>query len=564
MKLGNILFVLLILTGTQQATAAALAGHVIIASGQVSATGPEGAGRPLKRRGKIFEGDTLKTGPDSSAQIRFVDKALLSLKENTQLDINAYRFSEDDQSKNQAIMKLVTGGFRTITGAIGKGNKAAYKVETPTASIGIRGTHYEVMQENAKSFVMAVWKGGINVENAFGSMDLGLGAAYNYVRVTEGVAPQGLLEPPQLLLHSGKASGSKKAPKPKVLAQQQPKQPRPLLPVDTCENDLDECLDNIDPDRTQFVPPPGPLESPDSRLTDAEYARFVRNSQRVMAQPVLGQVQGNDLLTGFTFLDDNDQVVMAVRKDPDALLDISDLEADNLLDNFDIIRMKDNLVILDQKVAGRDNINWGLWVADTAAAPNTGTSIDVYSTPDSTVASTVDKHGFFLTAEAASLNDFAGKGQVRFGSLDGSLKATNMGDAIGVTSNQNQITPEHFNAHMDVDFDQLSISGNLNFETGHDAQGLNPSERWDANFSGSLNGAATQMNVNSGTFNSQSGVTGEVNGLFVAPGDAFAGGFSLIHGVNEADGLFMLNEGAPIQREEEVIQPTGDFNDNPM
>jgi hypothetical protein len=40
---------------------------------------------------------------------------------------------------------LVKGGFRAITGMIGHTNKDNYKIETPTATIGIRGTDHEPM-----------------------------------------------------------------------------------------------------------------------------------------------------------------------------------------------------------------------------------------------------------------------------------------------------------------------------------------------------------------------------------------------------------------------------------
>lgn len=179
---------------------AGLAGHVILAKGEVVAVSASGEIRPLQRRSEIFAGDTLRTGDDGNAQIRFIDKALLTLKPDSELSINAYQFAaNDNQQGEKAVMNLVKGGFRTITGSIGKGDKSAYKVSTPAASIGIRGTNYEVQQESDNSFVMAVYSGGIKVENASGSLDLGLGAAFNYSRVTPGLAPRGLLTQPSSL-----------------------------------------------------------------------------------------------------------------------------------------------------------------------------------------------------------------------------------------------------------------------------------------------------------------------------------------------------------------------------
>lgn len=179
---------------------AGLAGHVILAKGEVVAVSASGEIRPLQRRSEIFAGDTLRTGDDGNAQIRFIDKALLTLKPDSELSINAYQLAaSDNQQGEKAVMNLVKGGFRTITGSIGKGDKSAYKVSTPAASIGIRGTNYEVQQESDNSFVMAVYSGGIKIENASGSLELGLGAAFNYSRVTQGLAPRGLLTQPSSL-----------------------------------------------------------------------------------------------------------------------------------------------------------------------------------------------------------------------------------------------------------------------------------------------------------------------------------------------------------------------------
>ena len=128
--------------------AASLAAQVILSKGVVTATNQEGTSRPLKRRSKVFSGDVIKTGPKGSVQLRFVDKALMTIKASSEMDISSYLYNQpgDTSNKEQALMKLVKGGFRTISGQIGKGDKSAYKVDTPAASIGIRGTNYEVQQ----------------------------------------------------------------------------------------------------------------------------------------------------------------------------------------------------------------------------------------------------------------------------------------------------------------------------------------------------------------------------------------------------------------------------------
>ncbi|EAT12819.1 FecR domain-containing protein [Bermanella marisrubri] len=172
-----------------------IAARVIIAKGTVIAQN-DTESRALKRRSEIYRGEIIRTGPNSSVQLRFIDKALMTIKANSELDIEEYVLKSETTASDKALLKLVKGGFRTITGSIGKGDKDAYKVSTPAASIGIRGTAYEVQQEANDSFVVGVYEGGIRVENESGSIDLGLGADYNYSRVTPNTAPKGLLAPP--------------------------------------------------------------------------------------------------------------------------------------------------------------------------------------------------------------------------------------------------------------------------------------------------------------------------------------------------------------------------------
>ncbi len=180
--------------------AVSMAAQVILSKGIATATTPEGEVRPLKRRSKIFSGDIIKTGPKGSVQVRFIDKALMTIKASTEMNIANYIMRKDGtDGEEEVLMKLVKGGFRTITGSIGKGEKSAYKVDTPAASIGIRGTNYEVQQEPSGAFVMAVYSGGISVANEAGTMDLGLGADFNFTRVSSDKPPEGLLAAPESL-----------------------------------------------------------------------------------------------------------------------------------------------------------------------------------------------------------------------------------------------------------------------------------------------------------------------------------------------------------------------------
>ncbi|MFM1896962.1 MAG: hypothetical protein RLZZ385_2036 [Pseudomonadota bacterium] len=172
-----------------------LAGRVVAVSGSVTALDAAGQTRPLERRSEVFVGDTIITGPRGFTQIRMTDQAIVALKEATQFVIVDFSYQEQNQD-DVATMRLIQGGFRTITGNI-RGDD--YNIETDFATIGIRGTDHEgtITEEGLYT---GVYDGGTTVENDAASLDLGLGADYDYAQVQDpNLPPIGLTEQPTAL-----------------------------------------------------------------------------------------------------------------------------------------------------------------------------------------------------------------------------------------------------------------------------------------------------------------------------------------------------------------------------
>ena len=124
------------------ALAATEVGKILATRGAVSATAADGQSRELRRGASLFEGDTVITGADSFARIRFSDGGSLHLRAATRFAVSEYAFQEEGE-KDVSRFDLVAGGFRAVTGAIGRDDKAAYSVNTPVTTIGIRGTDHE-------------------------------------------------------------------------------------------------------------------------------------------------------------------------------------------------------------------------------------------------------------------------------------------------------------------------------------------------------------------------------------------------------------------------------------
>lgn len=122
---------------------AAPVAQVTNLSGPLFALDAQGARRVLSIGSQVEPGETLVTEEKTYAQIRFIDKSLLTLKPGTQFRIEAFAFETEAPDKDNAVFGLLKGALRKITGLIGKrGNQDAYRMNTPTATIGIRGTGF--------------------------------------------------------------------------------------------------------------------------------------------------------------------------------------------------------------------------------------------------------------------------------------------------------------------------------------------------------------------------------------------------------------------------------------
>jgi hypothetical protein len=95
-----------------------------------------GKGLPLK------EGDRLTTSDGGSAIIRLQDGTRMTVRPNSDMVVQQFQFKEGAPD-NSMVMQLLRGGFRAITGLISKGAPNAAKVQTGTATIGIRGTDFD-------------------------------------------------------------------------------------------------------------------------------------------------------------------------------------------------------------------------------------------------------------------------------------------------------------------------------------------------------------------------------------------------------------------------------------
>lgn len=124
------------------AWSAQVAGTVVNLSGPLLAQKGDGSVKILSQKSEVEEGDTLISEKGTYARIKFVDNSEVTLRPNTQFKIQNFAYDENRPDRDNAIFSLIKGGLRSITGLLGKRNKERYGLNTPTATIGIRGTTF--------------------------------------------------------------------------------------------------------------------------------------------------------------------------------------------------------------------------------------------------------------------------------------------------------------------------------------------------------------------------------------------------------------------------------------
>lgn len=121
-----------------------VAGNVIYSQGAVEAQ-TAGQARPLVKGAPVCVGDMVVTSPSARVQIKMADGGLIGVRPGTKMKIEAFRFNGKEDGTETSTIALLEGGFRALTGQIGHSHKENYRITTPTAIIGIRGTDHEPM-----------------------------------------------------------------------------------------------------------------------------------------------------------------------------------------------------------------------------------------------------------------------------------------------------------------------------------------------------------------------------------------------------------------------------------
>ena len=97
----------------------------------------------------LVRDETVRTGIDSATRLVMADSTNLSLGPNATLKLDRTVFDDEHHYREVAI-RMTSGAFRFVTG---HSDKAAYKITTPLATIGVRGTTLDILSQRGQTIV---------------------------------------------------------------------------------------------------------------------------------------------------------------------------------------------------------------------------------------------------------------------------------------------------------------------------------------------------------------------------------------------------------------------------
>jgi hypothetical protein len=118
------------------------AGSVQRVTGTASIVNAANQSRPVRSGEAIQAGETVTTENGGEVMLKMRDDSTLLLRPNTQLKVSEFRYEQKESDSFFA--SLVKGSVRAVTGLVGKSRPANVKFSTATATVGIRGTDFEL------------------------------------------------------------------------------------------------------------------------------------------------------------------------------------------------------------------------------------------------------------------------------------------------------------------------------------------------------------------------------------------------------------------------------------
>ena len=130
-------------------------------TGTVSAT----PAATLATGDNVFQNETITTDADGVGQFQFNDQTKLAVGPGSTIVLNSFVYDASGSQPSKIVIGLTSGAMRFITG---KADHNSYEIDTPTATIGVRGTVFDVYTKPEGEMTVARLDGAVEVCPKFG------------------------------------------------------------------------------------------------------------------------------------------------------------------------------------------------------------------------------------------------------------------------------------------------------------------------------------------------------------------------------------------------------------
>ena len=110
-------------------------GKIVYLTGDVKVNG-----QTMQKSYRVKSGDKITTGSNGKVNIVMADKSVMDIEPNTQFQLERFTFNKKKPAESKSIMNLLRGGFRYISGLVGRTNYENAQIKMGTATAGIRGS----------------------------------------------------------------------------------------------------------------------------------------------------------------------------------------------------------------------------------------------------------------------------------------------------------------------------------------------------------------------------------------------------------------------------------------
>ena len=112
----------------------------------------------------VFQDQVVETETESSTQLLFQDETALTVGPGSRVVLDTYVYDPRRKTGN-IVLNATRGAFRFVSGSA---QSASYKIRTPAASIGVRGTIFSWLITAVGDLIAVLEEGAFEVCNAAG------------------------------------------------------------------------------------------------------------------------------------------------------------------------------------------------------------------------------------------------------------------------------------------------------------------------------------------------------------------------------------------------------------